>query len=121
MPSTESEIQHLPKKICTLFVLLLNYTILHSIRKILKQDGLEGSESLSLLADKSINKTGWTSVLLDAYDNRTLSVYTSELITRINTAHHQEMTQVNSTRKKLIDHLEKEISLRKKYLNDACY
>ena len=47
-------------------------------------------------------------------------MYTSELITRINTAHHQEMTQVNSTRKKLIDHLEKEISLRKKYLNDAC-
>ena len=47
-------------------------------------------------------------------------MYTSELITRINTAHHQEMTQVNSNRKKLIDHLEKEISLRKKYLNDAC-
>ena len=52
--------------------------------------------------------------------SRSLPVYTSELITRINTAHHQEMTQVNSTRKKLIDHLEKEISLRKKYLNDAC-
>ena len=76
-----------------------NYTILHSISKILKQNGLEGSESLSILADKSINKTGWTSVLFDAYDTRTLPVYTSELITRINTAHHQEMTQVNSSRK----------------------
>ena len=51
-----------------------NYTILHSISKILKQNGLEGTESLSLLADKYINKTGWTSVLLDAYDNRTLPV-----------------------------------------------
>ena len=87
-----------------------NYTILHSISKILKQIGLEGSESLSLLADKSINKTGWTSFLLDAYDNRTLPVYKSE---------HQEMTQVNSSRKKLIDHLENEINLRRKYLNDT--
>ena len=88
-----------------------NYTILHSISRILKQNGLEGTESLSLLADKTVNKTGWTSVLLDAYDNRSLPVYTSELMTRINTAYHQEMTQVNSTRKKLMDHLEKEISL----------
>ena len=77
-----------------------NYTILHSISRILKQNDLEGTESLSLIADKTVNKTGWTSVLLDAYDNRSLPVYTSELITRINTAHHQEMTQVNSTRKK---------------------
>ena len=97
-----------------------NYTILNSISRILKQNGLEGTESLSLLAEKTVNKTGWTSVLLDGYDNRFLPVYTSELITRINTAHHQEMTEVNSTRKKLIDHLEKAISLRKKHLHDSC-
>ena len=97
-----------------------NYTILNSISRILKQNGLEGTENLSLLADKTINKTGWTSVLLNAYDTRAVPVYTSEFITRINTAHHQEMTQVNSTRKKLIDHLEKEVSFRKKQLNDAC-
>ena len=96
-----------------------NYTILHSISKILKQNSLESSESLSLLADKSINKTGWTSVLLDAFDNRNLPVYTSELITRINTAHHREMTQENSSRKKLIDHLENGINLRRKFLNDT--
>ena len=98
-----------------------NYTILNSISRILKQNGLEGTKNLSLLADKAINKTGWTSVLLGAYDNRALPVYTSELITRINTAHHQELTQINSTRKKLIDHLEKEISYRKKQITDACH
>ena len=95
-----------------------NAAILNSISKILKQNGLQGAESITLLADKSISKKGWTAVLLDAYANRTLPVYTSELITRINTAHHQEMTQVNSTRKKLIDHLENEISLKKKFQND---
>ena len=68
-----------------------NYTILNSISRILKQNGLEGTESLSLLADKTVNKTGWIYVLLDAYDNRSLPVYTSELITCINTAHHQEI------------------------------
>ena len=47
-------------------------------------------------------------------------MYTNELITGINTAHHQELTQINSTRKKLIDHLEKEISYRKKQITDAC-
>ena len=41
-----------------------NYTILNSISRILKQKGLEGTENLSLLADKTVNKTGWTSVLL---------------------------------------------------------
>ena len=41
-----------------------NYTILNSISRILKQNGLEGTENLSLLADKTINKTGWTSQLL---------------------------------------------------------
>ena len=97
-----------------------NYTILNSISRILKQNGLEGTESFSLLADKTVNKTGWTSVLLDAYDNRSLPVYTSELITRTNTAHHQELTQINSTRKKLTDHLEKEISYQKKQITDAC-
>ena len=30
------------------------------------------------------------------------------------------MTQVNSTRKNLIDHLENEVSFRKKQLHDAC-
>ena len=49
-----------------------NYTILNSITRILKQNGLEGTESLSLLADKTVNKTGWTSVLLDVYDSRSL-------------------------------------------------
>ena len=86
-------------QVCLLLQAEKNYTILNSISKILKQNNLEGSESLTLLADKSINKTGWTSVLLDAYDNRDLPVYTSELITRMNTAYHQEMTQVNSSRK----------------------
>ena len=57
---------------------------------------------------------------MDAYDARAVPVYTSELITCINTAHHQELTQINSTRKKLIDHLEKEISYRKKQITDAC-
>ena len=47
-------------------------------------------------------------------------MYTSELITRINTAHHKELTQINSTRKKLIDHLEKEISYQKKQIANAC-
>ena len=56
--------------------------------------------------------------MLNEYDNRTLPVYTSELITRINTAHHQEMTQVNAIRKRYIDHLENEINLRKKDQND---
>lgn len=97
-----------------------NYTILNSIFRILQQNGLKGTENLSLLVDKTINKTGWTSVLLDAYDARAVPVYTSEFITRINTAHHQELTQINSTRKKLIDHLEKEISYRKKSITDAC-
>ena len=80
-----------------------NYTILNSISRILKQNGLEGTENLSLLADKTINKTAWTSVLLDVYDAWAVPVYTSELITRINTAHHQELTQIYLTRKKLID------------------
>ena len=45
-----------------------NYTILNSISRILQQNGLKETENLSLLTDKTINKTGWTSVLLDAYD-----------------------------------------------------
>ena len=75
-----------------------NYDILNSISEILKQNKLPGVDSLTSLADKSINKRGWSSVLLAAYDNRKLPTFTSEIITRINTAHHQEMIQINSTR-----------------------
>ena len=97
-----------------------NYTILNSISRILQQNGLHGTENLSLLADKTIKKTGWTSVFMDAFDAQAVPVYNSELITRINTAHHQELNQINSNRKKLIDHLEKEINYRKKQMTDAC-
>ena len=71
-----------------------NYTILHSISEILKKNKLEGADSLTSLADKSISKPGWSAVLLEAYDNRTRPTFTSELITRINAAHQQEMMQV---------------------------
>ena len=97
-----------------------NYNILNSISRILQQNGLHGTENLSLLADKTINRTGWSSVIMDAFDERAIPVYNSELITRINTAHHQELNQINSTRKKLIEHIEKEINYRKKQISDAC-
>ena len=70
--------------------------------------------------DKTINKIGWTSVIMDAFDARAVPVYNSELITRINTAHHQEINQINSTSQKLIAYIEKEINYRKKQTSDAC-
>ena len=97
-----------------------NYNILNGIGRILQQNGLHRAENLSLLADKTINRTGWTSVIMDAFDARAIPVYNSELITRINTAHHQEINQIHSTRKKLIEHIEKEINYRKKQISDAC-
>ena len=96
-----------------------NYNILNSISHILQQNGLHGTENLSLLADKTINRTGWTSVIMDRFDSRAIPVYNSELITRINTAYQQEISQINSTRKKLIEHIEKEINHRKKQMSDA--
>ena len=71
------------------------------------QNHLLGAESLSLLADKTINKTSWTSIIMDRFDARAIPAYNSELITRINTAYQQETSQINSTRKKLIEHIEK--------------
>ena len=97
-----------------------NYNILNSISRILQQNGLHGKENLSLLADETINRTGWTSVIMDAFDARVIPVYNSELITRINTAYQQETNQINSTRKKLIEHIEKETNYRRKQMSDAC-
>ena len=57
---------------------------------------------------------------MDAFDARAVPVYNSELITRINTAHHQEINQINSTSQKLIAYIEKEINYRKKQITDAC-
>ena len=97
-----------------------NYNILNGISRILQQNGLHGAENLSLLADKTINKIGWTSVIMDRFDARVIPVYNSELITRINTAYQQETNQINSTRKKLIEHIEKEINYRKRQMSDTC-
>ena len=74
-----------------------NYNILNGISRILQQNHLLGAESLSLLADKTINKTSWTSVIMDRFDARAIPVYNSEFITRINTAYQQETSQINST------------------------
>ena len=68
-----------------------NYTILHSMSEILGKNHLEGADSLTSLADKSISKRGWSVVLLEAYDGQTRPTFTSELIPRINAAHQQEM------------------------------
>ena len=96
-----------------------NYNILNGISRILQQNKLLGAESLSLLADKTVSKSTWTTVIMDRYDSRSIPIYNSELITRINTAYQQECQQLNSSRKKLIEHIEKEINIRKKQLNDA--
>ena len=40
-----------------------NYTILHSISEILKKNKLEGADSLTSLADKSISKQGFFEVI----------------------------------------------------------
>ena len=96
-----------------------NYNILNGISRILQQNHLLGAESLSLLADKTVNKTSWTTVIMDRFDSRSIPIYNSELITRINTAYQQETSQLNSSRKKLIEHIEKEINHRKKQLSDA--
>ena len=96
-----------------------NYNILNGISRILQQNKLLGAESLSLLADKTVSKSNWTTVIMDRYDSRSIPIYNSELITRINTAYQQECQQLNSSRKKLIEHIEKEINIRKKQLNDA--
>ena len=96
-----------------------NYNILNGISRILQQNKLLGAESLSLLADKTVSKSTWTTVIMDQYDSRSIPIYNSELITRINTAYQQECQQLNSSRKKLIEHIEKEINIRKKQLNDA--
>ena len=47
------------------------------------------------------------------------TVFTSELITRINVVHQQELHHVNSTRTKLINRLETEISTKRKAQNNA--
>ena len=96
-----------------------NYNILNGISRILQQNHLLGAESLSLLADKTVNKTNWTTVIMDRFDSRSIPIYNSELITRINTAYQQETSQINSTRKMLIEHIEKEINHRKKQMSDA--
>ena len=94
------------------------------ISEIREQNNLAGVDSLTSLADKSINKRGWSAVLLDAYNNRKLPTFISELITRINFAHQQEMMQVNSMRTKLINRLENEINSKRKSQNvtthDSC-
>ena len=96
-----------------------NYNILNGISRILQQNKLLGAESLSLLADKTVSKSTWTSVIMDRYDARSIPIYNSELITRINTAYQQECQQLNSSRKKFIEHIEYEINIRKRQLNDA--
>ena len=73
-----------------------NYNILNGISRILQQNKLLGAESLSLLADKTVSKSTWTSVIIDS---RSIPIYNSELITRINTAYQQECQQLNSSRK----------------------
>ena len=58
---------------------------------------------------------------MDRFDARAIPAYNSELITRINTAYQQETSQINSARKKLIEHIEREINHRKKQMSDAMY
>ena len=95
-----------------------NYTILHSISEIIRKNKFEGADSLANLADRSINKCGWSVDLLEAYDGRKKPMFTSELITHINAANQQEFSQVNSARTKLINRLETEISTKRKIQND---
>ena len=61
-----------------------NYQILNHISDILQQNILPGSSNLSSLADRSISKRDWSTVLLKGYDERKTPVFTSELITCIN-------------------------------------
>ena len=56
---------------------------------------------------------------MDRFDARVIPVYNSELITRINTAYQQETSQINSARKKLIEHIEREINHSKKQMADS--
>ena len=57
---------------------------------IIQQNNLLGAQNLSSLADRSISKRDWPSVILKVYDEHSVPVYTYELITTINAAYHQE-------------------------------
>ena len=74
-----------------------NYNILNGISRILQQNKLLGAESLSLLADKTVDKSTWTTVIMDRYDSRSIPIYNSELITRINTAYQQAVSYTHLT------------------------
>ena len=66
------------------------YQILNSVSVIIPQNNLLGAQNLSSLADRSISKRDWPSVILKGYDEHSVPVYTSELITTINAAYQQE-------------------------------
>ena len=84
------------------------YHVLNSISEIIQKNGLLGASNLSTLADRSIGKRNSSAVLLKAYDERKIPVFTSKLITRINVVHQQEINQINSTRTKFITRLKNE-------------